>query len=433
MDQKIFEICLQKYKKQTLDTWDDIAKRIPEYNTGEHLRTAFKDERKRRGIPSVNVSGRQQVSVDGTTVLEYGESTEIHGDGSITSDKLILIVESESKTPESVMIAHGFDPEKWILERCRNNLWHGQVKGGDRKILYQSRITVKPRVREEWSTEFVDKVFNKLSLKKDVFSSPIKSKNIVKNGKILVVGISDLHLGLLSTDHATGNEYNAGIAEEVFLETIAKIKQEISGKTFEKIVLLYGNDFLNQDNTSQSTTGGTLMESDTLWFDLVDKAVELAIRGINEFLPLAPVDAIYVPSNHDLESFYGIMRIIEMYYRNNPNVKVDYSPLPRKYYQYGKNLFGFSHDINVKRALDIITVEAKNQWSESDHMYWMLAHLHTGMIYEKRGFLEIYRLPTLSGWSRWSSNKGYTQTERKTQCFIVDEEKGITNVINIVV
>ena len=87
----------------------------------------------------------------------------------------------------------------------------------------------------------------------------------------------------------------------------------------------------------------------------------------------------------------------------------------------------------MKKALDIMTVEAKNQWSNSEHMFWMLAHLHTAMVYEKRGYLEIHRLPTLSGWSRWSNSKGYVQTERRTHCFVVDEEKGIVNTLNIVV
>jgi len=430
LDQKTFEICLQKYKKQISDTWEELALKFG-FPSGENLRVTFKRERQKRGIQSINI--KQQVSANGETVLEYGESTEIHGDGSITSDKLISIVEADSKTPDSVMLAHGFDPDLWNLERCRNNLWHGQVKGGDRKILYQSRITVKPKAAGEWSTDFIDRIFDKLSLKAPALSGSIKVKNIIKNGKILVVGISDLHLGLLSTDHTTGNEYNAEIAERLYLETIAQIKQEVEHKPLERIVFLVGNDFLNFDNVNNSTQRGTLMDNDTLWFDLVDKAVELVIKGINEFLPLAPVDTVYVPSNHDLESFYGVMRVVEMYYRNNPNVKVDYSPLPRKYYQYGKNLFGFSHDISVKKSLDIITVEAKDQWSSSEHMYWMLAHLHTGMIYEKRGHLEIYRLPTLSGWSKWSNNKGYMQTERKTQSFIVDEEKGITNVINTIV
>jgi len=176
-----------------------------------------------------------------------------------------------------------------------------------------------------------------------------------------------------------------------------------------------------------------MQENDSLWFDVVDKAIELVIRATEEFLKMGKVDVVYVPSNHDLETFYGVMKAVEAYYRNNDNVFVDCSPLPRKYYKYGKNLFGFSHNITLRTALDIITVEAKEMWSSSNHMYWLLAHLHKGMIYEQKGHLEIFRLPAISGWSRWSTNKGYAQTERKAQCFIIDKEDGIVNTLNIVV
>jgi hypothetical protein len=429
LDQKLFDDCFKKYHKQIPDTWEDLAKKHGLPN-GEYLRVLYKNFRKKENVPSEYP--KQQVSVGGET-MEYRESVEIRGNGDVISDRLIEICEEDSKSPHSIMLAHKFDPELWNLISCRNNLWHMQKKGGTRLICYQSKITVSPKKSGEWSTKFVDQIFDRLSLKDHIFSSSIQPKNITKNGKTLVVGISDLHLGLLSTDHSTGNDYNVKIAEEMYLETIAKIKQEIKGKSFEKIIFMTGNDFLNADGLDNATNKGTPMENDSVWFDIVDKAIELVIRGINEFLSIAPVDVIYVPSNHDLESFYGIMRAVQMYYRNNPNVKVDYSPLPRKYYQYGKNLIGFAHDIEVRKALDIFTVEAKDQWSNSEHMYWMLAHLHTGMIYEKRGYLEIYRLPCLSGWSRWSNNKGYMQTERKTQCFILDEEQGIVNTINIIV
>jgi len=62
-----------------------------------------------------------------------------------------------------------------------------------------------------------------------------------------------------------------------------------------------------------------------------------------------------------------------------------------------------------------------------------IGHLHTGMVYEKQGYAEIYRLPTISGWSRWTNDTGYVQTEKKTQCFIVDKDNGIENILNIIV
>ncbi|MCI0501748.1 MAG: hypothetical protein L0Y61_08410, partial [Epsilonproteobacteria bacterium] len=154
---------------------------------------------------------------------------------------------------------------------------------------------------------------------------------------------------------------------------------------------------------------------------------------ISSFLSIAPVDVYSVQSNHDLHTYYGVSKAVEYYFKDDDNVLFNNGALPRKFYQFGSNLIGLSHDIPMKKSLEIFTTEAKDLWSESKHMYWILAHLHTAMAYEKQGYLEAYRLPTISGWSRWSNQMAYLQTEKKTQCFIFDKEYGITDVMNIVV
>jgi hypothetical protein len=148
---------------------------------------------------------------------------------------------------------------------------------------------------------------------------------------------------------------------------------------------------------------------------------------------IAPVDVKYVPSNHDLHTMFGIMQTIKAYYKNDNNVTIDTSPLPRKYYRFGSTMLALSHDIKVKEALKIVSTEAKNEWSNCDHIIFMLAHLHQSMIYEKQGYLEILRLPTISGWSRWTNSMGYVQTEKKNQAFIISGKNGITDIINTII
>ena len=66
-------------------------------------------------------------------------------------------------------------------------------------------------------------------------------------------------------------------------------------------------------------------------------------------------------------------------------------------------------------------------------MICLLAHLQQSMIYDKQGYLEIMRLPTISGRSRWTNQMGYIQSEKKNQAFIVDNKLGITDVINTII
>ena len=198
-------------------------------------------------------------------------------------------------------------------------------------------------------------------------------------------------------------------------------------------MFIIGNDFINADNITNTTTKGTTQDCSNQWHTIIDKAIELCINGINMLTAIAPVDVIYAVSNHDYHSMYGIMNTLQAYYRNDELVKVYGDPSERKYFKFGSVIVGVAHDIKPDKALEIMSVEAHDMWSECKSMIWFLGHLHTQMAYSKKGYVEVLRLPTVSGWSRWSNQQGYVQTERKNQAFIIDENTGIKTTINTVI
>ena len=431
LKQRIFEYCLNKNKDES---WDILSKKFG-YSSKDAIRSAFRREKIKRKIQEIYDEDRkEELEEEGAYAYnQYGESIEYHKDGSITSDKLIEICNAQEKTPEFLLNAHGFDSNKWNLVYARNNLWHGLQKGGvDRTILYQSKITVAPKKQLEWSTELVDRLFESLKIKN---LSPIKIKPnfYFPNNKVLVVPIADLHLGLLATQASTGNEYNIEIAELSFNNAIAQIKERVANQRFQEIVFVVGNDFLNFDNLSGTTTAGTAQDNDSFWFEMFDKAIELIISGTLSLLEISKVKIINVVSNHDHQSMYGVMKAIQYYFKDNKDVTVDISQLPRKYYRFDKVLLGFSHDIVIKNALSLMTTESKENWSFCNKYYWFLAHLHRAMQYDNQGSLEIIRWPTISGFSRWSASKGYVQNDQRTQVFIIDGELGILDALNIFV
>ncbi len=351
------------------------------------------------------------------------KTLEIHKDGSQTSEKLLQISEEQCKDEEFLLAAHGYDANSWQLTSAKNSIWtHG----------YSSRITVKPRSEYKWNPEDIQKLFNNLKTnyanKKDIIPSQHELNN-----NILVIPIADLHYNLVSDKFSTGNDYSIEIAEQVYYQVLNDVINRIKNKKFEKILFVVGNDFINADNVNGTTTKGTPQDNNGLWFSVVNKATQLIINGIDMLTHIAPVDVLYVPSNHDLHTMFGIMQTIKAWYRNDNNIFIDDSPLFRKYYRFGNTLLNFSHDLKVKEALKIISSEAKDQWSECTHIISMLAHLHQDMVYDKQGYLEVLRLPTISGWSRWTNNQGYIQSEKKNKSFIVNGDLGITDEINTVI
>lgn len=372
-----------------------------------------------------------QIKYNPNQTLNNKQSVEYNANGTTTSEKLIKIFAADSKNPVAIMIAHGLDPEVWQVVSYKNNMWNMPRKDDEPYVMLQSKITVKPLI-DEWTQEKLNKLFEGFE-NKNFTPVKVKMSQYSKNGKALIIPIADLHIGLYATMQANNNEYNMEIMERLYLSTIEQIKDRVSGQKFEQIVFVAGNDFLNTDNLSNTTSHGTPQDSAVFWYSIVDKAIELMAIAINSFLEIAPVRVYNVVSNHDGQSMYGIMKTMEIMYKSNEKVWIDTSPLPRKYYKFGKSVFALTHDIKIAKGLETITTEAKSMWSECNKFYFILAHLHTEMQYQKSGLLEIYRLPTISGYSRWSSEKAFVNTEKKTQCFIVDAEYGIVDTMYIIV
>ena len=362
----------------------------------------------------------------------YKETVEINKDGTQSSDKLIIMNQEEAKDVNFLLEKHGFSKLAWELVSCRNNIWNVSNKQDGIQTLYSSKIVVKPKKEYSWNEEDIENLFS--IIKTDYRNKlNVLPKQYEINGDTLVVPIADFHYALLSDNYSTSNEYNLEIAEQIYYYTLNDIINRVKHRNFEKVLFVVGNDFVNADNLAGTTTKLTPQDNASSWFTTVVKATQLIINGIDMLSEIAPVSVQYVPSNHDLHTMFGIMQTINAWYKNDDNIKIDSSPLPRKYCRVGKTLLCLSHDIKIKDALKIITTEAKDMWSESEHIICLLAHLHQSMIYEKQGYLEIMRLPTMSGWSRWSNDMGYLQTEKKNQSFIINDELGITDVINTII
>ena len=364
--------------------------------------------------------------------LNYKETIELNKDGSQTSDKLLIMSQEDCKSPDFLLISHGYNVKDWELVSARNNIWNSYSKQDGIMTLYSSKITVKPLKEYKWNIEDIDKLFEGLELGCKKTTEEIKVDK--KSDKILLIPIADLHAGLLSDVYSNGNDYNLDLCEEIFNKTIEDIIETNKNKSFEKVLLILGNDLVNSDNLSMTTTKGTPQQDSNLWFSIVNRVEKMLVNGIDKLCDElnSKVDVIYVPSNHDLHTTYGIMKSLNAWYRLDKNIKVDISPLPRKYYKYGKTILAFSHDVKIKEALKIVSTEAKDLWSDSDRVVFMLAHLHQAMEYEKQGMLEIRRLPTISGYSRWTNTQGYVQNERCNQSFVIDKDLGIIDVHNTV-
>ena len=449
MESRVYDICLSKYKKENyLETsWDELAQMVG-YDTGEQLRGQF-----RRTHQKVLIETSEE---DEETEYREEEPFDSRRESqSYEEGKDFINIICASKrilSKDDIIEQFNIDMSKWEIERFkvktseayrkdRSVSWHvldGKVEKGDVEDsgkmlivpLYHVEVKMK-RKNLAWNKENTDRLFERLEIRKPQKIEEHKYSNSSED--MFFLPIADLHLGLLATEKVCGNEYNISKAIALCKEAVSKAITKIKMGSYEKIVLLIGNDFLNSDNVQGTTTRGTPQDNDGFWYEMTDAAIDLIIDVVQSLTPYAPVEIHSVYSNHDEQTMYGVMKAVQLYFKDNKNISCCFSPFPRSYIKFGKNLIGITHDISIKKSLEVITTEAKDMWSNSTHMFWILAHLHNAMTYEKQGYLEIMRLPTISGRSRWTIKNGYTQTDKKTQCFVFNKEDGLTDIINILV
>jgi hypothetical protein len=70
--------------------------------------------------------------------------------------------------------------------------------------------------------------------------------------------------------------------------------------------------------------------------------------------------------------------VLHAYFRNNVNVTIDVSPSSRKFYQFGKNMFGFDHGQypTFERLFANMAFADGKMWSDTTFKYFFTAHLH---------------------------------------------------------
>jgi len=360
----------------------------------------------------------------------YRTETAVNKDGSITSDKLIILKEDELKNRDSLLKAHGFDVKEWELVSARNNIWNVYSKQDGIQELYSSKIVVKPRtdISLEEIKEFYDDLIK-------TYSPPAVKEYGKKSGLLFELPIMDLHLGKFSSSDIVADEYNTQIARDCFNKVIDTCICRLKDTDIEKIVFPIGQDFFHYDTVGTTTTGGTPQDSDVKHQTLFKDGVTLLIDGISKLTKElnAPIEIFCIPGNHDFMSSYHAVMAIWCYFHNNENINVDLSTSPRKYVEFGKCLVGYAHgDKEKKRIEKLMQVEAPESWGRTKFREFHLGHLHSEQVSEDGGII-VRNLSSVTGTDAWHHNSGYVGAVRKCTCFLWDKECGLDSTFNVTI
>jgi hypothetical protein len=370
-------------------------------------------EKVRRVWRKLKISRSSLNSNKKVTVNEKGQGTIDYSGASITS-------------LEDLIDVTGVDLDHWDVTNFRISSW--QDFKDDTKYAVKANFTQSSIVRNKIREEFIEEAKKHAPEYRPV-KYPVLSKD--KEEVVYELCLPDLHIGKMGAIGEVGELYSTDIAIMLFEKAIERLLLYSQLFSIDRIVIPIGNDMLNTDGMSMTTTKGTPQQDDVSWQSSFKRGREMLVTVIDRLRLIAPVDVIVIPGNHDYERMFYMGDAIECWYHACKEVTVNNSMSPRKYYRYGVNLLGFTHGNNEKHT-DLPLIMAKERpedWSQVKFTEWHIGHNHKrkslSWVDIDENFGTVVRiLPSLCGPDSWHHGKGYIGNIRAGQGYFWGKQTG---------
>jgi len=340
----------------------------------------------------------------------------INGRYLLTENQMQLLKELRSNGIIQACLNVGADPTTAPM------LW---LKTKKESVRVTNPLYIKPEIKEE--IEHVQELHEAfiLEAKKYAFKYPTFKRELIKDKHCLVFDAADIHIGKICSSFETGETYNSQIAIKRVKKGLEGIIQKASGYEIDKVLFIAGNDILHVDNTSGTTTRGTKVDTDGLWYDNFMMAKRLLVDIIERLLTVADVEVVFNPSNHDFTHGFMLLDSISSWFHNCKQVTFDNDMRHRKYTVYGKNLIGTTHmdSAKVDKLHSLMAEEASEFWHQCKHRYIYGHHIHHKTARDVFSVcIETLRSP--SGTDGWHHRSGYQHAPKAVEGFIHHKEHG---------
>lgn len=382
--------------------------------------------------------------IDGTTdtsgldTLPIGKiSTSINKDNTITSERILSLPSYVLTDKNGLLKAHGYNPNDFELVSAKNSAWNINTKKDGVKELYSSRITVKPKEKEEIDKDYLIKLMDDFArnyVPGDVESRLLRGfvvKNPTYNSKCAVLSLNDLHWGrYISAELNDGIERTIDSERNRIYSVIEKAIEKYKTMDIDRLIILLGSDFFNSDCYGFTTQHKHKQDNSMNFKDMFSTGLSLCVDLINKATELnVDTHIIFISGNHGNNEDYMLGKCLEAYFRGINGINVSCSSEPREYIQYHNTLIGFTHgDKEKKNNLGNLMAIEDNRWSNTNHHIWITGHNHQvkESIIEENG-VTIYTCPSLVLNDEYTAGKGYS-SKKRVMGFIIDKNNGVEEI-----
>lgn len=247
-------------------------------------------------------------------------------------------------------------------------------------------------------------------LKEDIKPiAPTKLKTNITNKKLCnQYTLTDYHLGMMSWDEETGDNWDLKIAENTLVKFFeVAIKESPSAK---ECIFAQIGDFLHWDGLDAVTPASKhVLDADTRFTKLVRVAIRVIRRVINMLLEkYEVVNVIMAEGNHDPASSVWLREMLHAFYENEPRINIDTNPDPYYCYTFGKVclFYHHGHKKGIKNIDTTFVGKFKKEFGKSEYVYGHTGHLHHELKIESN-LMTLEQHRTLASKDAYASRGGY--------------------------
>jgi hypothetical protein len=380
----------------------------------------------------LNASNRQKLAeirgVQGYVKDELPSSTKVDlsEDNASYEYNGTLSIQDE----ETAIEFFNIDLDKWMVDRMVCNSWDVNMFGGV-KTNYQVKLFLKRKPRDVGDfVDLVQSIMDQHEIPK--FYIQKKKSKAQSPDNCEMINIFDAHIDKMCYLGKSTLEKNISTFEDAFEDLLSKAIYEGSS-TF---LFPFGNDFWNTNVGMESTKKGTPQKNVAIAdIDGYELGTEVYMRCVDKAAQYCNVHLIEVPGNHDEDKvrYAGVM--FKNMYKNVAHISVDNRKELRKYYQWGKCLFGFAHGDKEKNKVNSLPLymaeEQKTAWAETLFREFYLGDIHHKQEYKfLRGkdhlgvmvrFLRSVGMST----DQWHHDFGWIGVPKTAELFVWHKEDGM--------
>ena len=220
--------------------------------------------------------------------------------------------------------------------------------------------------------------------------------------------ITDYHLGMLSWDEETGENWDVAIAEKLVIKWMEQaIAQSPNADT---AVFAQLSDFLHFDGMDAVTPASKhLLDVDTRFAKLVRSAIRVLRTVIDMLLAKhQKLHIIMADANHDPVSQIWLREWFSVLYENEPRVTVDKSPNPYNAYEFGNValFFHHGHKRKVANVSEVFAGQFREMFGRTKYAYAHMGHYHSIDIKENN-LMIVEQHRTLAPGDAYSARGGW--------------------------